>query len=71
MVARAVPPVKVVYHFIAVPVATRAATVGEVPEQNDCVAVPVGAAGAAGCALIVTLADEAEIHPVEFVTVYV
>jgi hypothetical protein len=44
-VASAVPPLDAAYHCIAVPVAVRFATVGEVPEQNDCAAVPVGAAG--------------------------
>jgi hypothetical protein len=32
---------------MAVPVAVKLATVGAVPEQNDCAALPVGAAGAA------------------------
>ncbi len=45
--ARGVPPVEVVYHFIAVPVATKSATVGLLIEQKDCDALPVGAAGLA------------------------
>ena len=43
----AVPPVAAAYHLIAVPVATKFATVPELPEQNVCDNVPVGAAGLA------------------------
>ena len=41
--ASAVPPVLVVYHLIAVPVAAKFATVA--PEQNVCEAFPVGEEG--------------------------
>jgi len=41
-------------------------------EQEGCVIIPTtGADGVAGCAWITTLADAAETHPNEFVTVYV
>ena len=42
-----VPPVDALYQFIVVPVAARFATVGFAETQKDCVAVPVGAMGAA------------------------
>jgi hypothetical protein len=42
---RAVPPDAAEYHCIEVPVAVRFETVGAAAEQNDWVAVPVGAAG--------------------------
>ena len=45
VVTNAVPPLDAAYHFIAVPVAAKLATVGDAPEQKDCVAEPVGAAG--------------------------
>ena len=39
-------------------------------EQVGCVMVPtIGADGVAGCALITTFADAAEVHPTAFVTV--
>ena len=44
-VASAGPPVEAAYHWMVVPVAVRFATVGAAAEQNDCAAVPVGAAG--------------------------
>ena len=44
-VANAVPPLDAAYHRMAVPVAVKLATVGDAPEQKDCVAEPVGAAG--------------------------
>ena len=68
--ARAVPPVAAAYHLMAVPVAVRLATVAEDPVQKVCVAVPVGAEGAAGWALMTILADSAEIHEEALVTVY-
>lgn len=40
--------------------------------QVGCVIVPaVGAGGVTGCKLITALTEEAELHPAEFVTVYV
>lgn len=70
-VARAVPEVETEYHFIPVPVATRLATVGKDPEQNDWDVEPAGATGGAGCVLTTILADADEIHPDALVTVYV
>ena len=43
--ANGLPPLAAAYHWIAVPVAARFATVGLLAEQKDCAAVPVGAAG--------------------------
>ena len=45
VLAKAVPPVDTLYHWIAVPVAERFATVGLFIAQKDCDADPVGAAG--------------------------
>ena len=42
--ANALPPVAAAYHLMAVPVAVKLATVGDVPEQNDW-ALAVGASG--------------------------
>ena len=57
-----VPPVTASYHLIAIPVAAKLDTVGEVPEQKDCAAVPVGAPG-----VVLTVAVEAvaivAVHP--------
>ena len=39
------PPLAASYHFIEVPDADRLATVGNIPEQNVWVALPVGAPG--------------------------
>ena len=39
------PPLEAAYHWIEVPVAARFATVGLLPEQKDCAALPVGAEG--------------------------
>ena len=39
-----VPAVAAVYHSMEVPVAAKLATVGDAGAQNDCAAVPVGAA---------------------------
>ena len=69
VVPNAVPPVAAAYHFIAVPVAVKLATVADDPAQKICEAVPVGAAGAAGWAFITILADAVEIHNEAFVTV--
>ena len=44
LVLSAVPPVLAAYHWIVVPVAVRLATVPLL--QKDCVALPVGVAGA-------------------------
>ena len=44
LVLKTLPPVLVRYHFILVPVAAKFATVPLL--QKDCVALPVGAAGA-------------------------
>ena len=35
VVTNAVPPLDAAYHFIAVPVAVKLATVGDAPEQKD------------------------------------
>ena len=43
MLANNVPPVDASYHWIAVPVATKSATVGAGIAQKVCVAAPVGA----------------------------
>ena len=67
--SRAVPPELPAYQLIAVPEATKEATVA--PGQNDCAAVPVGAEGVVGWVLITTLADAADVHPVASVTVKV
>jgi len=40
--ANALPPLEAAYHRIAVPVAVRFATVGLLPEQKVCDALPVG-----------------------------
>ncbi len=43
---RSVPPVGTSYHLIEVPeVVVRLEITGELPEQNVCVILPVGAAG--------------------------
>ena len=42
-----VPADAAVYHFMAVPVAAKLATVGDAEAQNVCEAVPVGTAGGA------------------------
>ena len=65
MVANAVPPAAAAYHFRAVPVAVKLATVPA--PQKVCVAVPMGAAGTAGAAFIVTCVD-GETHPAAFLT---
>ena len=40
--------------------------------QVGCVIVPtIGAVGVAGCAAIITLADNGDVHPAALVTVYV
>ena len=44
-VANAVPPLDAAYHSMPAPVAVKLATVGDAPEQKDCVAEPVGATG--------------------------
>jgi hypothetical protein len=44
-VASGLPPLEAAYHWIEVPVAARFAAVGLPAEQNDCAALPVGAAG--------------------------
>ncbi len=55
------PPVDAVYHCMAVPVATRLATVGEVALQKVCAL----AAGAAGVVLTVTVTEVLALsHPV-------
>jgi hypothetical protein len=44
-------------------------TLPVVMEQVGCVIIPkTGAAGVAGCTLIVILADPGEVHPAAFVT---
>ena len=63
------PPVRASYHLIAVPVADKFETAGLLPEQNICKALPVGADGAVGAALITTLAERPELHPAALVTV--
>ena len=40
--AKAVPPVAAAYHNTPVPVAVKLAIVGVIPEQNDCIDIPVG-----------------------------
>ena len=57
-VTNAVPPLDAAYHSMPVPVAVKLATVGDVPEQKDCVAEPVGAAGVV---LIVTATANLEV----------
>ena len=46
-VGSTVPPLETSYHCMLVPVADRLAIVGKEPEQNVCVADPVGAEGVA------------------------
>ena len=61
MLKYSVPAVAASYHLRPVPVAVKAATVGEAPEQNDCAAVPVGAPGVV-LTVAVTDALEAVVH---------
>jgi hypothetical protein len=57
-----VPPLAAAYHWIELPVAAKLATVGLLPEQNDCEALPVGAAGVL-FTVAVTSRREALSHP--------
>ena len=52
------PPLEAAYHWIAVPVAARLATVGLLAEQNDCDALPVGALGIAFTVSVTGLAKD-------------
>ena len=63
LVFNALPPVLVEYHLIVEPVATKLATVPLL--QNDCAALPVGAAGSP----VTVIVREVEFDPPEFVAV--
>ena len=51
-------PLAAAYHLIEVPVVTKFATVGLLPEQKDCAALPVGAVGVG---LIVAVTSNLEV----------